>query len=173
MSDATAKTALEELRRRVVGAVNRACPAWGKSDRDDLVQCVLTALLARFGDLEGNHRFPSTYLEKMAYGVMVDELRRRGRRKELPLDHPATAERPAANPGPERLMESTEIAAGIRDCVARLSPDRRLAVRLHLLGCAVPEIARRTGWPAKRAENLLYRGLAEVRNCLAARGFAP
>jgi len=102
MSETSSWTTAEELRLRVVGAVNRACPAWGKSDRDDLVQCILTALVARFGKGEGKYRFPSTYLSKMAYGVMVDELRRRGRRGEVPLEVAISNDPVTANPGPDR-----------------------------------------------------------------------
>ena len=28
-------------------------------------------------------------------------------------------------------------------------------------------------WSAKRVENLVYRGLADLRDCLAAKGFKP
>lgn len=173
MNDKRSRAAIEELRHRVVRAVNQACPTWDKADRDDLTQSILAALVARVEEPEGIDRFPSTYLLRMAYGVMVDELRRRSRRREVPLEPPISEKRAAPAPGPDRLVESAEIVEGIRACVARLQPDRSLAVRLHLLGCGVTEIARRTGWRNKRAENLLYRGLAEVRTCLAAKGWGP
>jgi len=173
MSDEPIEHPPDDLRRRVVAAVSRACPSWDKADRDDLVQTILAALVDRARGREGNRPFPSTYLEKMAYGVMVDELRRRGRRREVPLEAAISTGPASTNPGPERAAQARETAAGIRACVGRLHPDRRLAVQLYLLGCGVSEIARRAGWRAKRAENLVCRGLSEIRRCLEARGLAP
>ena len=44
---------------------------------------------------------------------------------------------------------------------------------LHLQGHSVPDAARLLGWPAKRTENLVYRGLADLRRCLIAKGHTP
>ena len=48
--------------------------------------------------------------------------------------------------------------------------ERRLAVTLHLQGHSVPEAARLLDWAVKRTENLVYRGLADLRECLTAKG---
>jgi DNA-directed RNA polymerase specialized sigma24 family protein len=74
---------------------------------------------------------------------------------------------------PERSASSIEIAEGIEDCLAGLARPRRLAVTLWLLGCGVPEIARRRAWSYKRAHNLVYRGLDNLRACLLRKGFQP
>jgi RNA polymerase sigma-70 factor (ECF subfamily) len=34
----------------------------------------------------------------------------------------------------------------------------------------VPELGRLLGWNAKKAENLVYRGLADLRGCLTEKG---
>ena len=54
-----------------------------------------------------------------------------------------------------------------------MSKDRRLAVTLYLQGHTVPEAARILGWAAKRTENLVYRGLADLRQCLLGKGHTP
>jgi RNA polymerase sigma-70 factor, ECF subfamily len=46
-------------------------------------------------------------------------------------------------------------------------------VTLYLQGHTVPETARILGWDAKRAENLVYRGLADLRQCLMGKGHRP
>ena len=51
--------------------------------------------------------------------------------------------------------------------------ERRLAVTLHLQGHTVPETARILDWAAKQTENLVYRGLADLRECLMAKGLRP
>lgn len=134
---------------------------------------MLVALLRRMGGGEENPAYSSIYLQKMAYGVLVDELRRRGRRPETPMDEESSDRLASAAPDPERAAASGETAAGIRDCVSKLVPPRRRAVTLHLLGCGVTEIARRSGWSGKRADNLLYRGLADLRRCLESKGLKP
>ena len=82
-----------------------------------------------------------------------------------------SAPSPAA--GPEQRACAAEIGDGIRDCLNRLALPRRLAVTLYLQGCAVKEIASRREWTFKRAHNLVYRGLADLRACLATKGLAP
>jgi RNA polymerase sigma-70 factor (ECF subfamily) len=79
--------------------------------------------------------------------------------------HPAAAE-----PDPERNCAGREIGEAIRDCLGRLVRPRRMAVTLDLQGHRVAEVARLLGWSAKKAENLVYRGLADLRGCLKAKG---
>jgi RNA polymerase sigma-70 factor, ECF subfamily len=47
---------------------------------------------------------------------------------------------------------------------------RRHAVTLNLQGHSVPDIGRLLGWTAKKAENLVYRGMADLRSCLSSKG---
>jgi RNA polymerase sigma-70 factor (ECF subfamily) len=49
-------------------------------------------------------------------------------------------------------------------------PPRRHAVTLSLQGHSVPEIGRLLGWTGKKAENLVYRGMADLRECLEGKG---
>ena len=43
----------------------------------------------------------------------------------------------------------------------------------HLQGHTGPQAAALLGWDAKRTENLVYRGLADLRQCLEAKGVKP
>jgi CHAT domain-containing protein len=51
--------------------------------------------------------------------------------------------------------------------------DRRRAVMLYLLGHTVPQAGELLGFGAKKAENLVYRGLADIRSCLEGKGVTP
>ena len=118
--------------------------------------------------------FPSSYLWKVACSAMIDEIRRLRRRAYVPLGAEGTepvAQEARCNP--ERAGAGQEIGRGIRDCLAALGVPRRRAVTLHLLGHSVPEITRLMAWTFKRAENLVYRGLDDLRKCLTAKGLAP
>lgn len=77
---------------------------------------------------------------------------------------------PGTLPDPERRIASREIGEGIRACLVDMIEPRRLAVLLHLHGFGLKESAGVLGWSQKRTDNLLYRGLADLRKCLAAKG---
>jgi RNA polymerase sigma-70 factor (ECF subfamily) len=104
---------------------------------------------------------------------LIDEIRRMRRRRESPLEdgEPVAAEQVDSNP--EASATGREIGHGILDCLARLARERRLGVTLHLQGHSAPEAARILDWNTKKAENLIYRGLADLRDCLAAKGLRP
>jgi RNA polymerase sigma-70 factor (ECF subfamily) len=122
---------------------------------------------------EGDATLTSSYLYRIAYSVLVDEIRRVRRRRETAIED-ETVELPAVTAvTPERLTASAEIGRGIQDCLVQLNQDRRLAVTLYLQGHGVPGIAEVLEWPRKRAENLVYRGLADLRQCLVQKGFRP
>jgi RNA polymerase sigma-70 factor (ECF subfamily) len=111
-------------------------------------------------------------LYKVAYSALVDEIRRVRRRRETGLED-GTVESVASPEDPERAAASSEIGHGIQGCLARLKYERRLAVTLYLQGHGVPAASRILEWPAKRTENLVYRGLADLRECLLSRGLRP
>jgi RNA polymerase sigma-70 factor (ECF subfamily) len=164
---------LQALCRKVFAAVRRACPPWLDSHADDIVQNVLIQLLGKMRG-ETNVAFNSIYLTKAAYGATVDEIRRVTRRRESAMTDEHVIERIATDEeSPERRVEAEQIGLGIQDCLGRLAWPRRAAVTLWLQGCTVPEIADRRQWPFKRAHNLVYRGLANLRTCLETKGLTP
>jgi RNA polymerase sigma-70 factor (ECF subfamily) len=162
------------LRAAMERAVRRVCPRWLADRADDLVQMATLRVLEARPSAEGNRGVSAFYLHRVAYTTLVDEIRRRKRRPEAPLDEEDDA-RPirAAAPGPERTYAAREIGEAIRDCLRHLVRDRRLALALYLEGHTVPQAAALLDWSAKRTENLVYRGLADLRRCLSEKGFAP
>jgi RNA polymerase sigma-70 factor, ECF subfamily len=171
---------LSQLRATLRRAVARVCPAWLSDRRDDLVQMSLMRVMDIARKREGNHNFAASYLYKVAHSALVDEIRRVRRRREVSLeaDFGSEEERPAveravSDDDPEKRAMSREIGRGIQTCLGSLLPERRQAVALHLLGHGVPDAARILGWSSKRTENLVYRGLADLRKCLESKGIEP
>jgi RNA polymerase sigma-70 factor (ECF subfamily) len=160
-------------------AVRRQCPAWLADHAEDIAQVALTKVIALEREREGQPPLSSFYLHRVAHSALVDEIRRRRRRPEISLDgdsepgQPDPAIEPRAVGDPETQAAGRELGAAIRGCLAVAVRDRRLAVTLYLLGHTVPEAARVLGWNAKRVENLVYRGLAGLRQCLLAKGYTP
>jgi RNA polymerase sigma-70 factor (ECF subfamily) len=162
---------LPQVREALVRAVVRVCPRWIADQADDLVQDALLRLLEIDRRKDGTADFSRSYLKKVAYNMVVDEIRRLQRRKEVPLEEEGPEMHlPTPQPDPEQLCASGESGQAIRDCLGRLIRPRRLAVTLHLQGHRGAEVARLLGWSAKQAENLIYRGLTDLRACLKTKG---
>ncbi len=162
-----------KLRRELERAVARVCPRWQPARRDDLVQAAMMRMmqvLGRESPGEGNPAYTASYLHRVAYTTLVDELRRERRRGETSLDDDTVAAVAVEPHDPERLAASKEIGLGIQACLGSMKRERRLAVTLYLQGHSVPESARLLEWEPKRTENLVYRGLADLRGCLTSKG---
>ena len=128
--------------------------------------------MSRAVPAEGKDSVPASYLWKAAHSATIDEIRRARRANESGLDS-LGPEAAAPQVSPERHAASRLLGDAMRACLTVLPRDRRLAVTLHLQGHTVPECGRLLGWNAKRAENLVYRGMEALRGCLESKGFAP
>jgi RNA polymerase sigma-70 factor (ECF subfamily) len=162
-----------KLRRDIEIAISRVCPAWLVDRRDDLVQAAMMRVMEIQRKSEGDREFSASYLYRVAHSALVDEIRRIRRRREVALEVDGNEGRAVEHGNPERSAAAEEIGRGIRECLASLPRERRLAVALHLQGHKVSEAARLLDCGDKRAENLVYRGLADLRRCLARKGFEP
>ena len=157
-------------------AVRHVCPFWLASQREDLVQTALFKLIRRDRERGAPGEFNATYLHRMAYSLLVDELRRRQRRGETPLDdeheHPSSVPTSDA-PDPEHRLRSKQLGNAIWECLEALIGPRRRAVTLKLLGHPNREIGALLQWAPKRVENLVSRGRGDLRECLEKKGFTP
>ena len=176
------QTAGEVIRIQIERAVGRVCPPWLQASRDDLVQAATMRVLEIQKKSEEHRDFSSSYLRKVAYAVLVDEIRRLRRRSEVPLEtvessESARTERATAEGSgsttPEHRFAQRELGEAISDCLAGLKAERRQAVTLFLQGHSVPDAATRLGWTSKKTENLVYRGKADLQRCLEKKGFKP
>lgn len=164
-----------ELRAELARSVRSICPRWLSDRWDDLVQTALLKIMELRRRSEQERELSSFYLKRVAYSALVDEIRRLERRRESPLQDEDGETLPLATetPDPERLHAAREMGAGIQDCLAALLRQRRLAVTLYLQDVSAVEAARLLGWDRKLTQNLVYRGLADLRRCLTSKGFHP
>jgi RNA polymerase sigma-70 factor (ECF subfamily) len=160
-------------------AVRRQCPGWLSDHAQDIAQVALTRIMAADRRAEGERSLSSFYVHRAAHSALVDEIRRRKRRPETQLEsatHDGDASRafePKAQGDPECTASFRELGLAVRACLLCAKRERRLAVTLYLQGHSVPDAARILGWDAKRTENLVYRGLADLRQCLLRKGHKP
>lgn len=113
-------------------------------------------------------------LRRVAYSVVVDEIRRRKRRNEVGMS-PSMPDRivNSMELSPETRARGAELGKLLVEVMATLNEDRRRAVVLYLQGHSIPDAARVLGWDAKKASNAVYRGLEQLRRRLAERGLVP
>jgi len=149
-------------------AVARTCPSDLGAQREDLVQAALLRVLEREQQGEQNQVRTASYLWRVAFSVIADELRRR-RAEELRSRRSTMGERS----GQQGATPLAELGVGIRDCLGGLPEPRRAAVLLHLEGFRADEASRVLHWDMKRVQNLTYRGLADLRRCLERKGLVP
>lgn len=164
------------LQRALSRAVARACPAWLTDHRDDIVQIAMTKVVAVIEAGKSEDEIGPAYLARVAYHAVVDEMRRHRRRRTVAvLDDGDDAHDSAASsrPNPEAEAAGRELGAEIRDCLGRMARTRRLAVVLHLEGRGATEIADMFEWKRKQADNLVFRGIADLRRCLRDKGISP
>ena len=148
------------------------------ADVDELVQDVRIRLWrARSGaDRAGGEQIrqvTSSYVYRTAVSAALDLLRRRRSHHAEPLesdDELGEAVRVSEPVGPAEDLAQSELAEEIARAVETIAPARRPVVRMHLAGYPREEIAGILGWTEAKTRNLLYRGLADLRERLSARG---
>jgi RNA polymerase sigma-70 factor (ECF subfamily) len=155
-------------------AVGMTCPSYLRHQRHDIVQDARLRLL-KVADLEDPRFEVRSYLWKAAHSAVLDAMRAARRRARETLEEPTQLDgiTTSDRPDPDRLARSKEVASAIRDCLSDLIDSRRRIVTLNLLGFGLSEIASMLGEERKRVDNLLYRGLVNLRECLLGKGVRP
>jgi RNA polymerase sigma-70 factor (ECF subfamily) len=144
-------------------AVRRVCPPALANDAEDIVQEATLKILR----LQNPSAFTHAYLKRVAHSVIVDELRKRQRRPSIESDVGGDADQVLDTAPADQFTDTGQL---IEACLREQLEGRRRAVTLHLLGHTVSEIARLLDCGAKKAENWVYRGMQQLRECLTLKG---
>jgi RNA polymerase sigma-70 factor (ECF subfamily) len=165
----------EAIRPVLLRAVSAVCPRWLSDRRDDIVQIAMAHLCDMQRRSGETAQLGPSYLRRVAYTAVVDEIRRLRARPDIRSaeDVEEAAGIELETPNPESRYRGREAGDAIQACLGGLIPSRRAAVTLRLLGHSVPEISKMLGWTRKKTENLVQRGLIDLRQCLRDKGFEP
>jgi RNA polymerase sigma-70 factor (ECF subfamily) len=171
--DADASRALEHLINRFDAFIRRSARHRGLrgADVDEVVQELRLRMWKSLGTAEMIRRAKPAYIYRAAISASVDIIRRRRARKADadPLDD--VAERmPDFHRAADVQLEDQELAATVHRAVALLAESRRAVVRAYLAGYDRQEIGDLLGWTEGKTRNLLYRGLADLRQTLESWG---
>ncbi len=169
--------ALERVLDKFSGIVRRVCWRYGfaGTEVDELMQEVRIRLWHAHGGQERASEsiaaIPASYLHRTALSAAIDLIRRhRARRGDRMVSIDDEPEVMGETSGPDSALAESELAEQVERAVQSIQPSRRPVVRMHLMGHTREEIAQLLGWSEAKTRNLLYRGLAEVRERLLAEG---
>ena len=171
---------LEEYGGWLRSAVRRLCPRDMGISPEDVEQEVRVRL---WKALESGRKVehPPSYLYKVASSVTIDAMRAVRSRRERLVRAPSAGDdpeepdeplgrQPSPGPSPELEAQRRQMLDAARRVIGDLPEGRRRAVGLYLQGFKIQEIADLAGWTEPKARNLLYRGLATLRERLADAG---
>jgi len=109
----------------------------------------------------------SSYIKKVVYSSVIDMIRKVDREKEVLSQYGNRYKEDTSTPDRTKHEEIRQLIAS---AVGSLIEPRRNVVKLHLLGMAADEIASFLKWSPNKVRNLLYRGLADVKEILKENG---
>ena len=115
----------------------------------------------------------ASYVYRVAMSAAIDLLRRRRARGAEQTVALEDAEDPVSpGPDPTRSVEQSELAAQLTKAIEAITPSRRPVLRMYLAGYSREEVAATMGWSEAKTRNLLYRGLADLREHLTEMGIS-
>jgi RNA polymerase sigma factor (sigma-70 family) len=141
---------------------------------DEVMQEVRIRLWRARGTSEQIEETNTSYVYRTATSAALDVIRRRRSRQadrhEAIDEGGGVAVLAAPEPDPHQSLEGSELAERVNRAIESIPASRRPAVRMHLAGYPREEIASLMGWSEAKTRNLLYRGLADLRDRLTAEG---
>jgi RNA polymerase sigma-70 factor (ECF subfamily) len=172
--DADVSHALRDLIGRFDAFIRRTASRHGLrgADLDEVVQDLHLRIWRSFGTSELIRRAKPAYMYRAAVSASLDIIRRRRalksqatRLEDAPAEHLSDR-----RPGAVDRLEGDDVARAVHESLSQLQESRRAVVRMYLAGYDRFEIADLLGWTEGKTRNLLYRGLEDLRQVLAARG---
>jgi RNA polymerase sigma-70 factor (ECF subfamily) len=145
-----------------------------ESDLDEVMQEVRIRLWRARQTSEQVGEVSTSYVYRTASSAALDVIRRRRSRRaafhQSLDDGDAGVAVAAPAPGPHADLEGSEVAEQVSRAIETIPASRRPVVRMYLAGYPREEIAALMGWTEGKTRNLLYRGLADLRDRLTAMG---
>jgi RNA polymerase sigma factor (sigma-70 family) len=175
--DVDASRALEHVVNRFDAFIRRSARRHGLegADVDEVVQELRLRMWKSLGTAELIRRAKASYIYRAAISASIDIIRRRRARRfeGASLDDAVAELAPDVRRRADAALDEGEIADAVHRAIALLAESRRAVVRMHLAGYERHEIADLLGWSEAKTRNLLYRGLADLRQVLESWGIRP
>lgn len=145
-------------------------------DAEEVVQEAFLRAYQKLRQFTGSANF-GTWVYRIATNYAIDRMRQRtseesrrqlrSRPLEEGLEVDPSAIVPDPAPSPERLAESSQLAARMQEALAALSPAERTAIVMrHWEGCTIEEIAAVLKSNTNATKNTVFRAVAKLRKAL-------
>jgi RNA polymerase sigma factor (sigma-70 family) len=160
--------AFEQLFQRYAGVLYRVARQRLGSDDDarDVVQQTLLQLHRARHDFRSDAPL-RPWLFTIALNLVREQHRKRGRRREQPLDDAQHARQASAEPLPGSAREAVERSARVRSALASLPEPQRSVIELHLFDeLPYEEIALIVGASVAAVRVRAHRGYERLRQIL-------
>jgi RNA polymerase sigma-70 factor (ECF subfamily) len=154
---------------RMVGRTHRLDPG----EVDEVFQEVRIRVWKAAGQTERIASLPASYVYRTAASAALDFIRRRRARRHDTTDSIEAAPAAGLSLQHSETLGDRELGDVIASALGDLRPSRRAVVRMYLDGYGPREISALMGWTEAKARNLVYRGLADLRESLSRRGVGP
>jgi RNA polymerase sigma-70 factor, ECF subfamily len=171
VGDEKAFARLVELHQSaVVGTVTRMLGS--VDDGHDVAQMVFIRVWKSAPRYEPTAKF-TTWLYTIMRNLVFNEMRRRGRRKEVSLDEPVFEDQPRElahpmAPSADVISQQEELEAALDEAIASLPEKQRMAVLLRRQQeTPYEELCQILGMSLPAVKSLLFRARAELRKKLA------
>jgi RNA polymerase sigma-70 factor, ECF subfamily len=138
-------------------------------DAEEVVQESFLRAYKKIYDFESRANF-GTWLYRIASNCCLDLLaRRKGQQSYMSVKDDEGEELPLATPqpGPERILLSTELRAKLAEAMKSLTPQERVAfVMRHFEGHSIEEIAKALSVKDGSAKNTVFRAVQKIRSAM-------
>jgi len=175
--DSDASRALEHVVSRFDAFIRRSARRHGLegADVDEVVQELRLRMWKSLGTAELIRRAKASYIYRASISASIDIIRRRRARRfeGTPLNDALADRTTDPRRRADAALDENEVADAVHRAIALLAESRRAVVRMHLAGYERQEIADLLGWSEAKTRNLLYRGLADLRQVLDSWGIRP
>lgn len=109
---------------------------------------------------------PPAYIKKIISSAVIDQLRKRRRDDSLFRHEKQICISERQNPYCLETVRRKALEETLGRAVDRLISSRRQVVKLYLMNLTIPEISSYLNWSHDKTRNLLYRGLADLKESL-------
>ncbi len=134
-------------------------------DPDDILQDVRVRIWQVISDRR-KIVSPGAYIKKIISSAVIDQLRKRQRDDSLIRREEQVRISEQKNHYSWEAVRKRAMEEAVGLAVERLIHSRRQVVKLYLLSLTIPEIASYLNWTQDKTRNLLYRGLADLKESL-------
>lgn len=132
---------------------------------EEILQEVYIRIWDRAGDFKKGRASPITWMATIARNRALDEVRKR--KPEFADDMSGTENISDPGASPARQAEINEELRRLEDCLGKLEPEHRDAVRLaYLDGLSRAQLAERFSKPVGTVKTWLRRSLQQLKDCL-------